>query len=160
MHHAPSVQYPVRRSSLLGLGLLGVWLAGAGVTMLTASSQAPPWRHALALAVLLGSALGAWRFWRGLLVGHLRWDGLAWYGPQNVDWPASLQVQLDFQRHLLVRLDFARNAPVGAVAARWMAASHSWLWLEATADPLRWQDLRRAAFASARAPAEVGTSRP
>ena len=160
MYHAPSVQYPVGRSSLLGLGLLGVWLAGAGVTTLTASNQAPPWRHGLALAVLLGAGFGAWRFWRGLPVGHLRWDGLAWYGPQNADGPASLQVQLDLQRHLLVRLDFVDTAPRNTAAARRRSLRYSWLWLEATADPLRWQDLRRAAFASARAPAEVGTSRP
>ncbi len=137
MHNAPSVTYPVGRSSFLG-GLLGVlWLAGAGVTALGGRIWgAGGWRWTLALAVLLLAALLALHFWRRMPKGALRWDGHAWQGPYAPVAPARLSVHLDLQRHLLVRL---HHAPV----------MQRWLWLDAASDPSRWNDLRRAVYSRA-----------
>jgi hypothetical protein len=66
--------------------------------------------------------------------GGLRWDGHDWHGPDAAN--ASLSVHLDLQRYLLVRL----NVP---------SSPDQWLWLDASSDPVRWDDFRRAVYSRA-----------
>jgi hypothetical protein len=137
MHSAPSVTYPVGRSSFLGGLLVLIWWAGAGaVGFAWLVAGLGGWRAALACAVLLFSAAAAMHLWHALAAGTLRWDGHAWYGPGSADGPRPVYVHLDLQRHLLVRLP--------GVSGR-----SQWLWLASSSDPSRWQDLRRAVYSPA-----------
>ena len=150
MHHAPSVSYPVGRPVFVARLLVAVWLMGSVVTVITASLDAPAWRHLLSAVALALPALLGWRFWRGMPVGLLRWDGQAWHGPAAPDQPLSLHVQRDGQRYLLVRLMPLAGEPGAARPAGRGPAAISWLWLDGRMEPSRWQDVRRAAFASMR----------
>ena len=145
MHHAPSVSYPVGRPVFVARLLVAVWLMGSVVTVFTASLDAPAWRHLLSAVALAVPALLGWRFWRRMPEGTLQWDGQAWHGPAAPDQPVSLHVQRDGQRYLLIRL-----APLSGEADAAGQAAVSWLWLDGRMEPSRWQDVRRAAFASMR----------
>ena len=147
MHNAPSVSHPVGRSRFCGVLLAALWLAGAALVGAWCWQQAEPgWRQALALASLPLSAVGAWRSWRAMRPGNLRWDGQVWlwHAAGLADGaeaePVVLRAHLDFQRHLLISL-------------RQSSGSVAWCWLESAQMPQRWADLSRAVYSPARSQA-------
>lgn len=144
MHSAPSVVYPLGRSFVQGLTLLGFWLAGALVLGLWwAITPGAGWRLWFTLAVLLGAGMAAvWR-WKNSAIGQLCWDGQVWrwesqgYLPDRLN--QQLTVVLDLQRTMLLRLERQDQPPL-------------WLWAARSAMPERWLDLRRAAHSTQRGP--------
>lgn len=159
MRNAPSVLYPVGRCAfyarlLAVLGLLalvallaGGWSGGESVAGLAS-------RRAVMLA-----GFGLWLLWLGFAwwgwhrapTGLLHWDALATSavpGTQAGAWRwrseayqegmflQRVELMLDLQSRVLLRL---RNPD----------AASSWVWLERSQDPARWDDLRRALVASA-----------
>jgi toxin CptA len=138
MHHAPSVSYPVGRSSWAGAIVLLLWLAGVAACSGWLLTGAPAWAPLLVVAVLVaGAGAAAWSWWRHP-AGLLAWDGAHWTlasGASPALDPGALEVALDLQRVLLVR---------------WSAAGRShWLWLEKGRLPARWEALRRAVYSPA-----------
>ena len=143
---APSVQYPLRRSRVLGALLLALLFTGAGVVAAWVSSGARDvvLSAAVALGLWLLAAAGAAHFWWSQPRGVLQFDGQAWTlgqtaksfsGPLALSVPP--EVLLDLQAHLWVRI-----VPIGH--------SSQWLWLERSSQPERWMDLRRAVYSRAR----------
>ena len=143
---APSVQYPLRRSRVLGALLLALLFTGAGVVAAWVSSGARDvvLSAAVALGLWLSAAAGAAHFWWSQPRGVLQFDGQAWTlgqtaksfsGPLALSVPP--EVLLDLQAHLWVRI-----VPIGH--------SSQWLWLERSSQPERWMDLRRAVYSRAR----------
>ena len=140
MVHAPAVLYPVGRPWGLAVLAAAVWLAGALVLALWGAATAPSSLHGAALLLLLGVGGWALRAWRRMPLPLLRWDGRHWTAEGlNLAADAVPSVRLDLQTALLVRLPAARGPAC-------------WLWLQRSADPLRWQDLRRAVHAAAPQP--------
>lgn len=142
---APSVQYPLRRSRVLGALLLALLFSGAGVVAAWVSSGARDvvLSAAVALGLWLSAAAGAAHFWWSQPRGVLQFDGQAWTlgqttksfsGPLALSVPP--EVLLDLQAHLWVRV-----LPIGH--------SSQWLWLERSSQPERWMDLRRAVYSRA-----------
>jgi toxin CptA len=149
MRNAPSVKYPVGRSAfcahlmlgIAGLGLLGVVL-GAGYGALP-----PGWVGGVAWCAWSTAAMWAW--WRQPR-GQLVWEAdLArpddplgmpgawfWVGGARLEGVALKQVErvYDLQSTMLLRL--SHNGGAG-----------SWIWVDRSADPVRWLDLRRALMA-------------
>ena len=143
---APSVQYPLRRSRVLGALLLALLFTGAGVVAAWVGFGARDavLSAAVALGLWLLAAAGASHFWWRQPRGVLQFDGQAWtLGPtaKSFSGPLALsvapEVLLDLQAHLWVRV-----APIGR--------SSQWLWLERSSQPERWMDLRRAVYSRAR----------
>ena len=143
---APSVQYPLRRSRVLGALLLAFLLTGAGVVTAWVSSGARDvvLSAAVAFGLWLLAAAGAAHFWWSQPRGVLQFDAQAWtLGPtaKSFSGPLALsvppEVLLDLQAHLWVRI-----VPSGH--------SSQWLWLERSSQPERWMDLRRAVYSRAR----------
>ena len=143
---APSVQYPLWRSRVLGALLLALLFAGAGVAVAWVSSGARDAvvSVAVALGLWLLAAAGAAHFWWSQPRGVLQFDGQAWTLDQTAksfSGPLALsvppEVLLDLQAHLWVRI-----VPIGH--------SSQWLWLERSSQPERWMDLRRAVYSRAR----------
>jgi toxin CptA len=138
MHHAPSVSYPVGRSSWAGAILLAAWLVGALAGLAWLRGGAPAWAPALlgAMLAVTGAAAG-WSWWRQPS-GLLAWDGAHWTLAADRHpalEPGALEVALDLQSLLLVR---------------WSAAGQGrWLWLEKGRLPSRWDALRRAVYSPA-----------
>lgn len=143
---APSVQYPLRRSRVLGVLLLALLFTGAGVVTAWVSSGARDvvLSAAVALGLWLSAAAGAAQFWWSQPRGVLQFDGQAWTlgqtaksfsGPLALSVPP--EVLLDLQAHLWLRI-----VPSGH--------SSQWLWLERSSQPERWMDLRRAVYSRAR----------
>jgi toxin CptA len=138
MHNAPSVTYPVGRSLFAGVLQLCFILACVVVSAgWSASIQAPGWRIPLQWAGLaLAGMLVASRWWRSPR-GDLNWNGATWRwrsGPFETE--GTVEVLLDLQRWMLMRCEFA--------------AATQWLWIERSACPGRWGDLRRAVYSRAR----------
>jgi toxin CptA len=138
MHSAPSVTYPVGRSSFAAAVLWVIWLLAAAVTALWwAQARTPGWRVAMAWLLLLATGLGAGAAWRRSAAGTLHWDGEGWSWPTAGGARAqALEVALDLQRWMLVRWNGGRGA--------------HWLWLERSRCAERWDDLRRAVYSRAR----------
>lgn len=137
MHSAPSVSYPVGRSSFGAGFFLLAWLAGASATALWWVQVQPPLsRLAMAALVLGATGLLALRSWLHGARATLSWDGESWY------WAArgagTVSASLDLQAWLLLcwEGDGGRH----------------WLWLERAACAERWEDLRRAVYSRARTP--------
>lgn len=151
MHSAPSVFYPVERSRGAASVLAAAWLCAVAAHVLWWLAQAAnAGAQAAGLLALLLSAALAVHSWRSLQPGHLAWDGDGWHWAEAGRGPSPgwrLDVGLDLQRALLLRL---RDA--GGVTR--------WLWLERSADPARWDDLRRAVCAHRAGGAGPRTSRP
>ena len=139
-YSAPAVRYPVTRS--LWLAFFLVWWSLAGCLSLAAwaaGGAGTQWGSIAAAAGLwtVCSALAAW-FWRASPCGTLVWNGAEWMleppsGLQGGTVCATLQVHLDLQRSLWVRLQ-----PESGQAL--------WLWLERGNAPQWWGDLRRAVY--------------
>ncbi|MDP3138222.1 MAG: hypothetical protein Q8N17_18050 [Burkholderiaceae bacterium] len=147
MHSAPSVFYPVERSRGAARALAAVWLFAALVHLLwwLAPGVANGWPQFAGLIALLLSALLAACSWRSLSSGHLDWDGNDWNwaeAGQSLRSGGRVHLGLDLQRALLLRLRDAEGAT-------------RWVWLERSADPTHWDDLRRAVCAHGAAAAAV-----
>jgi hypothetical protein len=145
---APAVLYPIGRSQLLGgllLGsnalaavVLGAWIHQKGGALW-------PWKGATAIGLWIAAIVGALHFWLTQFRGAIRWDGQGWalIGlPPDGDVQALSgppEVFLDLQTHLWVRAGRA-------------AGTHrcTWHWLERSAQPERWMDMRRAVYSRAK----------
>jgi hypothetical protein len=143
MHNAPAVTYPAGRSFFAFAAMLAIWfLAAAGVALWSVQVQWTLLRMALAFAVLAATAAIALRSWLRTPAGTLSWDGLGWTwtGAKAEGDAGTPEVALDAQRLLLLRW--------------WGSARHArhaqWLWLERSARPALWDDLRRAVYSRAR----------
>lgn len=140
MYNAPSVTYPVGRCAFANglLGLLGLCMAG--VLVLWAWQQSVTWTWCLALT--MGVVFVGWG-WRCVFSAgaSLVWDGQVWClldrDGANLQLGTPVGVALDMQHTLLLQ---------------WLPASASsvamgrWLWLSHSADPVNWQNLRRALY--------------
>ena len=137
-HNAPPVVYPLTRSSFLGGLLLGFWLASfISVLLWWHLARQLDWGMALAFFAVGAAGISTRTSWKNLPSGQLVWDGEIWR------WESSsyqtgiaehrLSVIVDFQRHLLLRLEN-------------QARANLWLWAEQSAMPERWLDLRRAVY--------------
>jgi hypothetical protein len=76
--------------------------------------------------------------WRTSPAGtKLQWDGEQWHlcGPESVS--GQVHLVLDVQRALLLRWT---SPPSGS------APTSSWLWIEQSANPVIWMDVRRAVY--------------
>ncbi|WP_298923661.1 hypothetical protein [uncultured Ramlibacter sp.] len=151
MHNAPSVTYPVGRSSLPGVLLAVLWLLGAAAAAAWAWQTAPSAGAQLLVAAVLALAGAcALRMWRRLPEGELAWDGRGWFWPALAAEAGVLAVSLDLQRALLLRWQ-GRGEGRGAA---------QWLWLDRAACPERWGDLRRAVYSRATPDALAGARPP
>jgi hypothetical protein len=144
MHSAPSVVYPLGRSLVQGLTLLGFWLVGVVVLGLWwATAQATDWRLWFTLAVLLGAGMAAAWSWKNSPAGQLCWDGQVWRWESHAGLSGlpgqQLTVALDLQHAMLLRLENQNRSPL-------------WLWAARSAMPERWLDLRRAVHSTQRGP--------
>jgi toxin CptA len=147
MHSAPSVSYPVGRSRLAGSILLVAWTLGAcAIALWWLRVQPSMWRVLPAVALVLAAGAAAGWTWVGAPRGSLVWDGESWSWSGERDASGMVQVVLDLQRLLLVR---------------WRgAAGPAWLWLDKSARPAYWDDLRRAVYSRARPQALPGALPP
>jgi toxin CptA len=148
MHNAPSVVYPLGRSGFLAWLLLGLWLAGAllAVFWFYVIRQLD-WRMVLTIAAVLGAGAAARTSWTRIPVGQLAWDGEAWRW-ESASYQTGiavyeLSVIADFQRRLLLRLENQAHARL-------------WLWVERSAMPDRWLDLRRAVYSPRKSSISMG----
>ncbi|MEO5660277.1 MAG: hypothetical protein ABIQ90_10855 [Polaromonas sp.] len=137
-HNAPPVVYPLGRSRYLGQLLLGLWLAGLfSVLLWWYLTRHLDWRIALAGLSALFAGLAVRSSWLSLPSGQLAWDGEIWRwesaGYQAGVAEHAVSVIADFQSSLLLRLENQAHASL-------------WLWLEQSAMPERWLDLRRAVY--------------
>ena len=138
IHSAPPVVYPLGRSRFQA-GVLGlIWLAGA-VLMLAwwrTSAYGGGGLVAGLVAVVISGGF-AWKSHRIAPVGKLAWDGQEWRieseGLPSASTAFDLVVLADFQLVVLLRL---QN----------LAGAKLWLWLDRTAMPERWMDMRRAIY--------------
>lgn len=98
---------------------------------------------ALAIMAVLLAGTAARASWVRLPVGQLAWDGDVWRwesaGYQAGIAEHEVSVVADFQRNLLLRLENQAHASM-------------WLWLEQSALPERWLDLRRAVYSPHKKP--------
>lgn len=146
--HAPAVNYPFGRSSVLAGFLLAVVAWGAGglaAWALQGTRAGVPWSVWMAVGVWLVAAICAVHFWRHQPVGMLRWDGQSWSVVLAAG-HADAQVRalsgppgvfLDMQSHLWVHVSPAGRRDL-------------WLWLGRSSQPERWMDLRRAVYSRAK----------
>ncbi|MDO8719917.1 MAG: hypothetical protein Q7K20_13170 [Polaromonas sp.] len=147
-HSAPSVVYPLGRSRFLAWILSGLWCAGVLVAVLWFYATRPlDWRTALVLAALVGAAAAARSSWMHSPIGQLAWDGEAWrWESANYQTGIAgyeLLVIADFQHAMLLRLENHAHARL-------------WLWVERSAMPQRWLDLRRAVYSPRKASMPAG----
>jgi toxin CptA len=147
IHNAPPVVYPLGRSHFLRRLLLGLWLAGLLLTMLWLYvGQRLDWRVASAFAAVLGAGAAVRAGWNNMPTGQLVWDGKAWRWEsasyQTGIAEHELSIIADFQSRLLLRLENPASASL-------------WLWMERSAFPERWLDLRRAVYSVRKAPAAL-----
>lgn len=141
----PAVQYLLRRSRALGVVLVSLLLAGAGVlaAWVAWGVRSPGVTGAAAACLWLAAAACALHFWLRQFVGVLRWDGQGWVlegGPKGqLFWALSRppEVILDLQSHLWVCV-----FPLGQ--------HRTWLWLQRSSQPERWMDMRRAVYSRAK----------
>jgi toxin CptA len=147
MRSAPSVTYPVGRSVFSALLRAVLWVAGtAAILGWIATARVDGVRTAVALACLV--VVGAWAAWswRREPQGVLGWDGARWtFVTNGSEQAGQLRAALDWQSVLLVR---------------WTSGASGWLWLDRSADPARWDALRRAVHSPASSEAAAGAEPP
>jgi hypothetical protein len=147
-HSAPSVVYPLGRSRLLAWILSGMWCAGLLVAVLWFyATRHLDWRTALVFAALVGAAAATRSSWTHSPIGQLAWDGEAWRW-ESASYQTGiagyeLSVIADFQRFMLLRLENHAHARL-------------WLWVDRSAMPQRWLDLRRAVYSPRKASVPAG----
>ena len=149
-YNAPPVSYPAGRCVLDGWVLLCLCLLLLGTLAAAAAQGADPREHASA-ARFLALGLGGWAVlatwagwhWQRSAAGQLLWREGQWQwcpeGRSQVLPVAAVRLALDGQGVLLLRLEGERSLP-------------RWLWLERRRDAARWDDLRRAVWATQRTP--------
>lgn len=141
-HSAPQLAYPLLRSTVLGLLLFLVWLAGAvAVGVWLHAAAVVDWRMLLGAPAVGLTGLVAARSWLRSPAGHLSWDGQFWRW-QSLSYTGGgaaleLHVALDLRSVLWLRLENSDGAAL-------------WLWTEKSALPYRWLDLRRAVYCVAK----------
>jgi toxin CptA len=149
MHSAPSVSYPVGRSRSADRLLSIIWTCGACcVAAACYRFDGADWRIGLLALSVVGVGAAAWRSaLRCTASAELSFDGRHWSlaGPAGLR-AARVKAALDFQSSLLVCLTDARRA-------------RRWVWLDRSARPERWQDLRRAVYSRAPLASPVAASR-
>ncbi len=146
MDQAPSVSYPVGRARFSGVLAASLALAGGvGIGFWMFQSDAPGWRHALAISAALVADAAALRAWLRSPQGILQWDGAGW-ALSGVDGSGAMEVTIDFQHLLLVRWH--------------REGATRWLWIERYRNRARWADLRRAVYSRARPQALSATKPP
>ena len=102
------------------------------------------WRIGVAFSAAICAGVAAQIRWSHISGGQLAWSGDAWrwvsqaYQTGGIE--HSLLVIADFQHVLLLRLENQTGASL-------------WLWLERSAMPDRWLDLRRAVYSPHRSAA-------
>lgn len=158
MHHAPSVSYPVGRSVFQRRW---VWIHGVLTVCLGlawAVNQEIGWAWMLAMTTLTGVTYCLWRQWRAWQQAphHLLWlDGVwsiqrlqtASEDPLDMPLPpamhcvGSVKPVWDGQSTLLLRWQSTSDR---------LGSGVRWLWLDETASPAQWLDLRRAVYSSLR----------
>ena len=143
-HYAPPVEYPARRSIVLGLGIGLLQLCSALVFGLWfALAPSASIRHAVGLGLLLLTCMAAGLFWWRIPTGYLCWDGRQWLWRQTqqqlIDPPV---VRLDLQHFMLVQVRLGRLRSI-------------WLCLEKKVHPRCWLDIRRALYSPAGARAQL-----
>ena len=159
-HNAPAVVYPVKRSKAFGALTVLLWCAGALVVAVWVWRSGDRfdmanWRLGLAVFAVMVSAIGAASFLKISGQGHLVWDGELWHDqramrPKSNWWDGSrssfgalnsreldVRIVVDIQRAMLLHLARGRH-------------DSRWLWVEKSAQPERWLDLRRAVYARPR----------
>lgn len=125
------------RSTMLGACLTSVVAINAAVLVawVVAAAVKTPLHLAIAVTLwLLGSA-AALHFWFRSPIGLLAWSGQSWALDTRLGLHAvsTLDVRLDLQSFLWLRLHRPGMRP-------------QWVWLERSAAPERWLDLRRAVY--------------
>lgn len=141
LHSAPPVTFPVGRSRFPTQLLLGLWTAGLLLTSVWGYTLGPMavgnWRSLAGFLAVAAAGFAAVHAWRHRPTGLLAWDGLVWRwesgGYQTGISEYSLLVLADLQSRLVLRLENQAGAPLC-------------LWLERSAFPDRWLDLRRAVY--------------
>ena len=138
---APPVSYPVGRTHRLGVWMAVLCLLGVATALWVLYSLRALENLSLIATILIASALlsgaGCWWFWRQQAPRLLRWDGARWQLEPDVGWSGdelSVQVRLDLQRMLLLRLE--QSSP----------RRHLWLWAEQGRDAADWHLLRCALY--------------
>ena len=142
----PPVVYPVQRSGALGSLLAAVVLtSGAGLCLWAwqGARNATGPAGFVAGGLWLLAATGALHFWRSQFCGILRWDGQSWILDPQIT--ATAPLVLRAPPHVLLDLQSCLWVNV-----QWAARGRVWLWLEQSARPERWRDLRRAVYSRAR----------
>ncbi len=93
------------------------------------------------MATVICAGLAGYFGWKNSALGQLAWDGQSWRwespGYQSGLAEQRMSVVGDFQHVLLLRMENQAHATL-------------WLWLERTAAPERWLDLRRAVYSPQR----------
>ena len=101
---------------------------------------------ALAGFSILAAGIAARTSWKNMQGGQLAWDGEVWRwesaGYQTGVAEHELSVIADFQHRLLLRLENQARASL-------------WLWVEQSAMPEHWLDLRRAVYSPHKSPAAL-----
>jgi hypothetical protein len=140
MYNAPSVAYPVGRCAF-AKGLLGLLsLLTVAVLALWVWQQSVTW--AWSFAFLLGLLFVGWG-WRcvNFAGASLVWDGQVWClldrDGVSLQLGTPVCVALDLQHTLLLQWLPSSASPM---------AMSRWLWLSHSADPVNWQNLRRALY--------------
>ena len=137
MHSAPSVSYPVGRSRFSLAFIAITWLLGAAGLMAWGLQAAPtPSQVLVAVAAVLLPGAVAMRGWMHSAQGVLDWNGEGWTWSGTE--PGTPQAVLDLQRAMLLRWSAGRRT--------------RWVWLERSAKPSHWDDLRRAVYSRAPTP--------
>ncbi|MFZ2296467.1 MAG: hypothetical protein WB542_13505 [Polaromonas sp.] len=144
LHSAPPVVYPLGRSYFSGGLLFGLWLAGLiSVLLWCYLTRQLDWRMGSALLAVLVAGFAARAGWKSAPSGRLAWDGEVWRWEsasyQTGMAEHELSVIADFQHRLLLRIENQAHASL-------------WLWVERSAMPERWLDLRRAVYSSHKSP--------
>jgi toxin CptA len=147
MHTAPSVNYPVARSSRAAMLLAAVSFAGlAGLCLWIRQPVPLGWRHLVAGSGWLAATAWAVVAWHRTPAGVLAWNGSDW------NWKAAGNPDA-------VPGELALATDLGwAVLTRWtpVAGRDAWFWIERGSAPAHWDALRRAVYSRARKHAPQG----
>lgn len=152
MSEVPAVAYPTGRSYRLGVGLAGLWLAGAVAVLAwclhqAASQEISAWRIWVLMLALVLTGVTLFFFWRSQTPRRLVFDGDQWHltggdlPPRPVE-PIHVAILWDAQRCMLLRWPSSGHRGLSAL----------WLWVDASIDPYRWHLLRCALYSPANRP--------
>ena len=133
MRTPPALAHPAGRASWLAALLLALWLPALLATLaatFSGSARSGAWLGVpwLALALIGG---GLWRFWRQQTPRELAFDGQGWLlrEPGRPDQAVSrVQVALDGQRFLLLRLERAGAPPLWLCLRRGAGSAAAAAW--------------------------------